>query len=116
MKKGFVAFDNGGGATLVCKGYAHFYQDGKELARDVLAIICGADPLEDTWDGNDLELHKAMGTEDLSGYDQVWHFSAIRSVLAFPSRIVIDDNEVQVDGRNISGYTLGLFWRTIAAH
>ena len=114
MKKGFVAFDNGGGCTLVCGNFAHSYDNGKQVAADVLAIICGADPSKD-WDENDVELRKAMRTENMDLYDKVLSFEAIRDTLADPSNIEVEDDDVSIDGKHISGYTLSLFWRTISA-
>ena len=112
---GYIAFDNAGGATLICGRYAHFYDNGQQLASDVLAIICGASPCRD-WDGNDLDLYKAMRKGDLDGYDKVLTFDAIRGTLAEPSSVEIDGDEVSVDNKSISGYTLSLFWRSISAN
>jgi len=118
---GYIAFDNGGGATLVCGTFAHSYDDGKQLAADVLAIICGANPSKD-WDGNDEELRGAMRSADLSQYDKVLYLADVRATLAYPNRVAIefdgsyiDGYEVSVDGQRISGRTLSTFWRTISA-
>ena len=121
---GYIAFDNGGGAALMCGVYAHCYDDGKQLAADVLAIICGANPWKD-WDGNDEELRRAMRSADLSQYDKVLHLVEVREILADPSRVKVefdwqdktaDGYKVSVDSEPISGCTLSTFWRTISAN
>ena len=48
-----VVFDNGGGITVQCDRFAHWYNDGgaTQAADDVKALLAGESP--DKWDGND---------------------------------------------------------------
>src|SRR5438034_277710 len=39
-----VIFDNGGSVFVQTETYCHFYQDGKQAAEDVSAILSGDDP------------------------------------------------------------------------
>ncbi len=73
-----IAFDNGGGAVLISKDYAHSYMDGKQLATDVRALLDGGDTRD--WDGNDDELLAALTPDELGRYERVYRMSEIASL------------------------------------
>lgn len=52
-----LLFDNGGGILLQTSRpkYTHAYDDGKQAAHDVVAILCGSDTR--LWDGNEPEYY-----------------------------------------------------------
>ena len=52
-----IIFDNGGGATLQVNGneYVHAYDDMRQLADDVAALVDGADVSD--WDNNQPECY-----------------------------------------------------------
>jgi len=64
MRDFTILFDDGGGALLMTRGYCHAYDGGKQLARDVLALIGGSDPRE--WEGNEPEYRRAADPTDTS--------------------------------------------------
>jgi len=49
-----LIFDNGGGITIQTSDYAHTYDSPRQAAEDMRAIMDGADPERDGWEGNEL--------------------------------------------------------------
>ena len=113
-----VAFNNGGDVTLFSRNYAHGYDDGKQLAADVISLLAGSDVRQ--WDGNDDDIRVGMTKEDLSRYEAVYTLPEIADLLAH-ARIEVDENEVYVrDGSRrgnnpLSGHTEREFFRAVSA-
>lgn len=59
-----VILDTGGGITVQCDGYVHNYDDVHQAARDVKAILDGADPAAE-WDGNNPDDRIEWTSEDV---------------------------------------------------
>jgi hypothetical protein len=116
MNNALLVFDGGGGVTFVCGNYAHMYDDGKQVATDILDLISGGDP--DGWDGHEPAVLEAINEQGMAAYcgdDDVLDLDDVREVLENPNRITIEDDQVAVEGFNIHGHTLSEFWRAIAA-
>lgn len=47
-----IVFDNGGGVTIQSPGFAHYYDDAAQAARDVRAYLDSEST--DDWDGDDM--------------------------------------------------------------
>ena len=113
-----IAFDNGGGVTLFGRNYAHSYDDGKQLARDVISLLAGSDVRH--WDGNDDDIRRGMKEEDLSRYEAVYTLPEIAHLLA-NAKIEVDEDDVYVrDGSRrgnnpLSGHTEREFFRSVSA-
>ena len=69
IRKCAVEFDNGGGTTVQTAKWSHYYATGKQAAADIKAIIEGASPAKDGWDGHDKDVtisgHPACKTVSL---------------------------------------------------
>jgi hypothetical protein len=70
-----IAFDNGGGAILKSKTYAHAYDDMAALATDVQALLDGGDTND--WDGNDEELLAALTQDEMDRYERVYRLTEV---------------------------------------
>lgn len=53
-----IVFDNAGWAYLFNRHYAHKYEDGRQLAADVICLLAGGDARQ--WGGDDKELREMM--------------------------------------------------------
>jgi hypothetical protein len=88
---GYIAFDGGGGATLVVgRRYAHLYDDGVSLARDVLSLFCGGAVSD--WDGHE---PSRLSLDYDEGY-HVWRLDVVRNVIANPCNMSIADNDITI--------------------
>jgi hypothetical protein len=58
-----VIMDNGGGITVQCDEFAHRYDDAKQAARDVKAILEGDDTSD--WDGNNPDDRMTYAQNDI---------------------------------------------------
>ena len=105
-----VAFDNGGGVTIVAPTYAHSYNDSQQAAEDVRALLDGGDIL---WDGNDHELLAALDEDSLDRYDRVYTIAEVESLLK--SGVEIDEDDISVGGRRLSGLSEAQFFRILKA-
>lgn len=116
-----IAFDGGGGAIIWSRNYAHSYNDGQQLAADVLCILAGGDI--NAWDGNDEDLRDAMrkdptGCEHYPGRYDVYTLAEVADLLANASVKVDEDGVSILDGRSnshLSGHTESAFFRAVSA-
>ena len=106
-----VAFDNGGGVTIVAPTYAHSYNDGKQPAEDVQTLLDGGDI--NLWDGNDDELLAALDEDEMDRYERVYTIAEVAGLLK--SGVEIDEDDISVDGRRLSGYSESQFFRILKA-
>lgn len=110
-----IVFDKLGGAILFNRHYARIYDDGKQLACDVICLLAGGDAR--TWDGSDDDLLKMMCREDLTTYESSYSLPEIAMMLA-ERDVIVDDDTVSLlcyshHGR-ISGPTEATFFRTVS--
>ena len=107
-----IAFDNAGGVTIVAPTYAHSYSDGKQPSEDVQTLLDGGDV--NLWDGNDEELLAALDEEEMNRYERVYTIAELVALLKSDS-VEIDEDDVSVDGRRLSGYSESQFFRALKA-
>ena len=105
-----VAFDNAGGVTIVAPDYAHSYNDGKQPAEDVQTLLDGGDII--LWDGNDEELLAALDEDEMDRYERVYTVAEVAESLK-SGNVEIDEDDVSVDGRRLSGYSESQFFRLL---
>jgi hypothetical protein len=96
-----VIFDNGGGVYLQTAEYSHHYQDGRQLAEDVRAILSGSDPMD--WDGNDNDERIDYSDLDYNTQRLYTHYNLYDLQRAMDSK----------DELKTSGYTETDFLRTL---
>lgn len=116
-----INFDNGGGIQLWSDDYAHSYDDGKQVAEDVLAIFSGAIPGSE-WDGNEPELLEALlgGETERFASNVTYSLDEIHDLLN-NSGIEIEDGEVFIPSKRrsqnglVSGYSEREFFKALVA-
>jgi dsDNA-binding SOS-regulon protein len=108
-----IAFDNGGGAILNSKTYAHAYDDMAELATDVQALLDGGDTND--WDGNDEELLAALTQNEMDRYERVYRLTEV--AILSNREYDADENNWGSGARpqNGSGFAEFEFWAALVA-